>query len=54
MTREEAITEGYKWYCLKCNTVFKDKPTQNYEDGHGGRLLEMCRCGSDLFDKLDD
>ena len=53
-TRQEMINEGYVWYCLGCNMAFKKKPTENYEDGHRGRQMEMChRCGSDLFDRLD-
>ncbi len=52
MTRDEAITKGYRYFCLKCGTVYKTIPTESYEDGHGGRMLDMCRCGCDLFDRL--
>lgn len=52
MTRDEAIAKGYQVYCLECNTVYRTPPTEQYEDGHDGRRLEMCRCGSDLFGSL--
>jgi ribosome-associated translation inhibitor RaiA len=45
--------EGYRFVCLGCNTVYKRKPERFYEDGHGGRYIEMCRCDSDLFDTID-
>lgn len=52
MNREEAIREGFKYYCLGCRTAYKEKPTEQYEDGHDGRRLEMCKCGCDLFDEI--
>ena len=51
---KELMAEGYQWRCLKCNTVFKEKRVELFEDGHGGRSLEMCRCGCDLFQKLSE
>lgn len=54
MTRDKAIKLGYQIYCLGCSAVYKSTPTEQYEDGHGGRQLEMCRCGSDLFANLAD
>jgi hypothetical protein len=54
MTREEAMADGYIWFCLGCNKAYKKKPTEQYEDGHGGRQLEMCSCGCDLFARFDD
>ena len=45
--------EGYQQICMGCYTVYRQKPTQWYEDGHGGRFIEMCRCGCDLFDTID-
>ncbi len=42
--------EGYR--CLGCGRVFKSVPTEEYEDGHGGRQLDMCPCGCDLFEKV--
>lgn len=53
-TREEVLGEGYRFYCLACSKVFKELPTEPYEDGHRGRSLEMCRCGCDLFANLKD
>ncbi len=41
------------WGCLGCYTAFENKPVQDYEDGHGGREINMCRCGSDLFVELE-
>ncbi len=52
MTRDEAIAKGYRYFCLECSTVYKEKPIAPYDDGHVGRMLEMCRCGCDLFDNL--
>lgn len=51
---KELMTQGYQWRCLKCNTVYKEKRVELYEDGHGGRSLDMCRCGCDLFQKLSE
>ena len=53
-TREDMIKEGYVWFCLSCHKCFKTLPTENYEDGHGGRQIEMCRCGCDIFSELDE
>ncbi len=50
--REQAKKEGYKYYCIACNKIYKEKRTERYEDGHGGRQIEMCSCGCDLFDNL--
>lgn len=49
---QELIEEGAKYFCLNCKKVYAKKPTQPYETGHGERMLEMCRCGSDLFDSV--
>ncbi|MBD3282104.1 MAG: hypothetical protein GF387_00640 [Candidatus Portnoybacteria bacterium] len=48
----ELIEEGYKYVCLHCKTAYKSKRREPYEDGHGGRHIEMCKCGSDLFEEL--
>lgn len=45
--------EGYRYVCLGCNTVYKQKPERWYEDGHGGRYIKMCSCDCDLFDTID-
>ncbi len=50
---KELKEEGYNEVCLSCHTVYKEKPIQNYEDGHGGRELNMCKCGSDLFEGIN-
>jgi len=50
MTKEEAIASGKPYACLGCHSVYAVIPTEEYEDGHGGRLIDMChRCGCDLF-----
>lgn len=41
-----------KAQCLRCGRIYKEPPIVTYADGHGGRLLEMCGCGSDLFVKV--
>lgn len=51
---KELIEQGYKYRCLDCNTVFKELRQELYEDGHGGRFIDMCRCGCDLFQKLEE
>ncbi len=48
------MEQGYSVKCLNCGTIYKEKPKQPYEDGHGGRDIEMCRCGSDLFIRLKE
>jgi len=45
--------EGYMHVCLGCHTVYKEKRQELYEDGHGGRYIDMCRCGCDLFDTIE-
>jgi len=40
------------YLCLGCNTVYKYKPSEYYKDGHGGRIINMCRCRCDLFDEI--
>lgn len=49
---EELKTNGANYVCLGCKRVYANKPTQWQEDGHGGGDLEMCSCGSDLFDSI--
>jgi len=51
---KELIEQGYRYRCIKCNTAFKEKRQEFYEDGHGGRFIDMCRCGCDLFQRLDE
>jgi len=46
---QELEKKGGKYVCLKCYGIYANKPTQIYEDGHGGRDIEMCKCGCDLF-----
>ncbi len=50
-TLREVYNNGYRQACLNCKTVFKpDKVRkESYEDGHGGRVIEMCGCGCDLM-----
>ncbi len=54
MTREEALAKELVYYCLECSCTYKEIPSRQYEDGHGGRLLGMCGCGCDLFARLDN
>ncbi len=51
---ETWLKQGYRVRCLGCGTVYKNTPEQPYEDGHGGRNIRMCRCGSDLFIDLKE
>jgi len=53
MDVKEAISKGFVWFCMECNKVYREQPTRRYEDGHGGWQIEMCRCGCDLFGRLD-
>ena len=47
------IAEGYNYYCINCKKVYKEVPSEIYEDGHGGRFLTMCsRCGCDIICSL--
>lgn len=50
-TLRELYNKGCRRVCIGCNTVFKpDKVrTEPYADGHGGREIEMCKCGCDLI-----
>jgi len=52
-TRQEMIDEGLLYFCANCKSCFKKVPVEEYEDGHGGRLLTMCRCGCDLIVSLE-
>lgn len=54
MDRNEAISLGYHYYCMGCSKVYREIPTEHYEDGHGGRRMEMCNCGCDLFRRFQD
>lgn len=44
--------EGANYICLGCRRVYVEKPLEWYEDGHGGRNIKMCSCGSDLFETI--
>lgn len=50
--RQEMIDAGLLYFCANCRLTYKEVPTEDYEDGHGGRLLTMCRCGCDLIVSL--
>ena len=55
MTRQEAIAEGFVFYCLECSCTYKEVPSRRHEDGHDGYQVASCRrCGCDLFARLDD
>lgn len=49
MTADEAYAKGYRMFCVECNRIYREAPTRQHEDGHGGRQMQMCRCGCDLF-----
>ena len=50
MNKEEAIKKGYTCFCANCNTAYKKTPKEWYEDGHGGRYINMCKtCPCDLI-----
>jgi len=51
-TKQEMIDQGCTVYCLICKKCYKELPMEIYEDGHGGRYIPFCRCGSDLFSNL--
>lgn len=46
---EELVLDGARYICLGCKKVYATKPEKIYDDGHGGRMMEMCSCDSDLF-----
>ena len=48
----ELERQGTRFVCLNCYRAYEKKPEEIYEDGHGGRYLEMCPCGSDLFESI--
>ena len=50
----ELIEKGYRYICIGCRTVYKEKGQEFVEDGHGGHDMDMCRCGSDLFEELEN
>jgi len=54
LTLREAFDQGYRRVCIGCNTVFKPGEVRKEfcDDGHGGRDIEMCKCGSDLIGNI--
>ena len=46
--------QGAEHICLGCHKVYQNKPYEIYEDGHDGRLLEICKCGNDLFENINN
>lgn len=50
---QELKEKGAKYVCFGCNQVYANKPTELYDDGACFRSLDMCSCGSDLFDGID-
>jgi hypothetical protein len=55
MTRKEAIAEGWVFFCLECNALYKKVPGRQHEDGHNSHMVASCRrCGCDLFARLDN
>lgn len=45
---------GGKHICLGCHKIYEKIREERYEDGHNGRMLQICTCGSDLFEKIGD
>ena len=45
--------EASKVQCLGCRRIYNKPPLVEHEDGHGGRMMEMCRCRSDLFAAIE-
>ena len=55
MKAEQAIKEGYKCFCLQCNTAYKKTPSYWEEQASCmGAEIEMCKCGSDLFMSFEE
>jgi len=48
------IDKGYTCKCVSCGKFYKEPPQEWYDDGHGGRNIDMCPCDSDLFTSLQD
>lgn len=49
---EKLKEKGAKYVCLNCTKVYQKIREELYEDGHGGRMIQMCTCGSDLFEDI--
>lgn len=43
------IDRNIGYICVACNTAYENLPKADYEYGHGGRELNICRCGSDMI-----
>lgn len=50
---DELARQGGRYVCLGCYYPYHKKPEQFSEDGHGGGYMEMCFCGSDLFETIE-
>lgn len=50
----ELMAQGFGYVCLDCHTVYKSPPQESgCSGGHGVQSMDMCRCGSDIFEKLE-
>ena len=51
----ELAAQGFSHVCLGCHKVYKSPPQESgCSGGHGFQSMDMCRCGSDLFEKLEN
>lgn len=53
MTAQECYDNGYRYYCLNCNKIYKDIPTPDYM-AFPGVQPDMCNCGCDLFGTFEE
>lgn len=51
---KDLIKKGYRYVCVGCGRVYKEKRRELYEDGHGGHFIDICSCGCDLFKNLEE
>lgn len=51
---KDLLAQGFVSRCMGCGQFFKKVRREFYEDGHSGRFINMCSCGSDLFQKLKE
>lgn len=52
MNDKKQADDSMNYQCLGCGRYYNIPPKVMYEDGHKGRMIEMCQCGSDLFSNL--
>ena len=48
------LQTGFRYICVRCHALHRKPRQEYYDDGHAGRMIDMCSCGCDIFEKIEN